>query len=313
MEVDPTIKQALKFLHSPSPDSAEKIRLTLDEIIKQRYGSRKMLINVLSKKYLEEESHSPGTIKRRKSDEKATSSTKSLSSATPSQEIVTTSSEPVSISIGDGGSDEENLKVNKGSHMGKDSMQVFDSLSETHSLAFQEFGDLACVICGVMVVKAGNRLIECAECHSLYHQECHKPHISDDDANEQEYSWCCSDCKNKLMMTKTPTTTSSPEKSSSSSSSYDKHYSKSYEHSSSSSKSKSSSSKLSSSSGSKSPFSNLLSASTSSSGIGSSSSSKSSSSSLSVTPSINIISADQRLQIMKKKAAKQLESKRKQK
>ncbi|CAD7083669.1 unnamed protein product [Hermetia illucens] len=286
MEVDPTIKQALKFLHSPSPDSAEKIRLTLDEIIKQRYGSRKMLINVLSKKYLEEESHSPGTIKRRKSDERATSSTKSLSSATPSQEIVTTSSEPVSISIGDGGSDEENLK---------------------------EFGDLACVICGVMVVKAGNRLIECAECHSLYHQECHKPHISDDDANEQEYSWCCSDCKNKLMMTKTPTTTSSPEKSSSSSSSYEKHYSKSYEHSSSSSKNKSSSSKLSSSSGSKSPFSNLLSASTSSSGIGSSSSSKSSSSSSSVTPNINIISADQRLQIMKKKAAKQLESKRKQK
>lgn len=39
-------------------------------------------------------------------------------------------------------------------------------------LAF-EMG-LACVICKQIGFAQGNQLVECQECHNLYHQECHK-------------------------------------------------------------------------------------------------------------------------------------------
>lgn len=55
MELDPVFRNALKLLHSQSPDSAEKIRKSLDEIIKQRFDSNKMLINTLNKKIIAEE------------------------------------------------------------------------------------------------------------------------------------------------------------------------------------------------------------------------------------------------------------------
>ena len=189
---------------------------------------------------------------------------------------------------------------------------------------FQELEDLMCLVCRRMDVSARNRLIECADCHSLYHQECHKPPISDSDANEQEFSWCCSLCKNKIKSSSVASpakSSSSHSSSSSSSSSYNnnKHTSSSKsvepalpvssQSSSSSSSSKSKSSKLTSSS--KSNPSHLATNSNSSERSSSNSNSKPSLSG--VTPNINIISADKRLQNMKKKAAKLHESRRKHK
>lgn len=40
----------------------------------------------------------------------------------------------------------------------------------------------------------GNKLIECAECHSSYHQECHTPPISDQDAADPRLIWYCVQC-----------------------------------------------------------------------------------------------------------------------
>lgn len=52
-----------------------------------------------------------------------------------------------------------------------------------------------------MECNSRNRLVECSDCHSLYHQECHKPIISEADANNQENSWFCTLCKNKVPET----------------------------------------------------------------------------------------------------------------
>lgn len=54
--------------------------------------------------------------------------------------------------------------------------------------------DLTCVICKGMDVGARNRLVECYECHSLYHQECHVPHILDSQIDVPRLVWYCSNC-----------------------------------------------------------------------------------------------------------------------
>ncbi|XP_055375119.1 integrator complex subunit 12-like [Condylostylus longicornis] len=164
-EVDPIIKMSLKLLHSNAPDSAEKLRITLDEIIKQRFGYSKTLINTLNKKFLTEETTFPRTIKQ----------TEKVDSPGIPEETISIHSE------------EENLT---------------------------EFGDLVCVLCGAMVLTAGNRLVECNTCQKLYHQECHKPNITDADANDED--WCCSSC-NKIVPVETNFPISTPSSSASSS------------------------------------------------------------------------------------------------
>ncbi|XP_060525925.1 integrator complex subunit 12 [Cylas formicarius] len=52
--------------------------------------------------------------------------------------------------------------------------------------------DLMCVVCNKMDVGARNRLLECSDCHALYHQECHRPVVTDEDFLD---TWTCSNCK----------------------------------------------------------------------------------------------------------------------
>lgn len=142
----------------------------------------------------------------------------------------------------------------------------------------KELEELVCVVCRRVDV---NHLVECSDCHSLYHQECHKPPISEAEASENN-TWLCTLCKSKLPLKiaapASPTPTSSSSSNSSSKSSSSSHYSS--KHSSSKSQKKSSSSKSGSSS------SNHSSANNSKSGG---------------TTTSSIISADKRLAHMKKK------------
>lgn len=53
---------------------------------------------------------------------------------------------------------------------------------------------IACVVCKQFGVSSGNQLVECQECHSLYHQECHKPPVAEETVNDPRYVWYCSRC-----------------------------------------------------------------------------------------------------------------------
>lgn len=99
-------RYALKLLHSSSVDSTEKIRNSLDDVIKQRHGSSKMLANTLSKKYLAEETSAPGLVQRhRSSDSKASSSPQEqITVTTDSSSVVTT---PIVISVPDDDDDDD--------------------------------------------------------------------------------------------------------------------------------------------------------------------------------------------------------------
>ncbi|CAL1673069.1 unnamed protein product [Lasius platythorax] len=167
LELDPQFTQGLRLLHSTNKDSAEQLRALLDEAIKQKYGPSKMLSNVLHKKYMMEEpvlsDHSSSSSKKSKSSNSSKHSSKSSKN-----------SSPVNLPARD---------------TPPDILQTDDTLA----LEILE-DDLTCVICKGMDVGARNRLVECQECHSLYHQECHVPHILDSQIDVPKQVWYCSNC-----------------------------------------------------------------------------------------------------------------------
>ena len=54
--------------------------------------------------------------------------------------------------------------------------------------------DLCCSICKTLNQGNGNKLMECHTCQNLYHQECHKPAISNQEADDPRLVWNCSNC-----------------------------------------------------------------------------------------------------------------------
>lgn len=159
IDFDPAIKLCLKYLHSSALDSTEQLRLTLDDHIRQTYGSAKTLGNVLPKKYLNEEKLENPRNKHR--NEKSTTKTVALPQQSPQQ-----------IQIPERENDDGSVI---------DGELSLDLLEE----------DLTCAVCRQISVQAGNRLVECDVCCALYHQDCHKPVISDSDIAS---GWQCATC-----------------------------------------------------------------------------------------------------------------------
>lgn len=44
----------------------------------------------------------------------------------------------------------------------------------------------------------GNQLVECQECHNLYHQDCHKPQVTDKEVNDPRLVWYCARCTRQM-------------------------------------------------------------------------------------------------------------------
>lgn len=57
---------------------------------------------------------------------------------------------------------------------------------------------LACVQCKQIEQTPNNQLVECQECHNLYHQECHKPPLVDQDVLDPRFVWYCSKCQKTM-------------------------------------------------------------------------------------------------------------------
>lgn len=49
-----------------------------------------------------------------------------------------------------------------------------------------------------MTVTSGNQLVECQECHNLYHQDCHKPQVTDKEVNDPRLVWYCARCTRQM-------------------------------------------------------------------------------------------------------------------
>ena len=50
----------------------------------------------------------------------------------------------------------------------------------------------------VLTEEKDNRLVECHECHSRYHQKCHKPPVSTADISDPRSLWYCAKCRRSI-------------------------------------------------------------------------------------------------------------------
>ncbi|GIY32578.1 integrator complex subunit 12 [Caerostris extrusa] len=232
-DLDPNFVKGLKFLHSKHPDSTAQLKDLVDEVIaqskqnvhlKDRYTAIKLEdsklhikkasretsdSSVFSSKYASEERDRKAERKQLEKSKQDNSEIEakipkleppqvcspSYPSSPPPLDQYVTKKEEESNS-----SDENQLS---GKFMG----------SSDENLAADEFAmeiGLACVICKSLDVTQGNQLIECQECHNLYHQECHKPPATDD-YNDPRRVWYCAKCVKsmKKIATKTQKTAKS--------------------------------------------------------------------------------------------------------
>ncbi|NXT73960.1 INT12 protein, partial [Zapornia atra] len=54
------------------------------------------------------------------------------------------------------------------------------------------------LLCRQMTVISRNQLVECQECHNLYHQECHKPQVTEKEVNDPRLVWYCACCTRQM-------------------------------------------------------------------------------------------------------------------
>lgn len=211
LELDPLFVKALRLLHSKSKDSTEQLKQLLDDAlhhhtpstiygqdskdtlssikISVNYGSKKSSPKhvvdgaLASKKSLVTKDEE---VKRKEPEKRSFDKLVKQDVVDQSQEakkprlsspktVVIRSPSPVVIKEDDLTSDENTSATDIALEMG-----------------------LACVVCRSFDVTSGNTLVECQDCHSLYHQECHKPPITDQDVNDPRLVWYCAKCTKNM-------------------------------------------------------------------------------------------------------------------
>ncbi|KAI1289225.1 Ras and EF-hand domain-containing protein [Halotydeus destructor] len=204
-EVDQLMMTAIKLLHSKAPDSADQLKAMLDDALAQRRGVIKggNIVKIERKPDLpfkpikepekrpfervgkiKQEMLEPIEIKRPKIDSPITVKSRSITSSpdlsrpsfTPSEDSKDT--------------DIKSEKVEEDS----DATDIEQEEQETDAGDFALELGLACVICKGIDVQSGNQLVECQDCHSLYHQDCHKPPATEQDINDPRFVWYCAKC-----------------------------------------------------------------------------------------------------------------------
>ncbi|KAF8777119.1 integrator complex subunit 12-like [Argiope bruennichi] len=223
-DLDPLFVKGLRLLHSKNKDSTEQLKQLLDEVIAQTkqsghskdriYTSIKVEDSKLhikktsrevsessnfSSKYSSEESRERKAEKRQleKMKQESIEVEAKIPKLEPPQVYSYYPSSPPDLPT----LDQYVIKKDEESDSSEENADADDFAMEM---------GLACVICKSLDVTQGNQLIECQECHNLYHQECHKPPATDD-YNDPRRVWYCAKCvKNmKKMATKTQKTTKS--------------------------------------------------------------------------------------------------------
>ncbi|NWS96066.1 INT12 protein, partial [Mionectes macconnelli] len=207
LELDPIFLKALGFLHSKSKDSAEKLKALLDESLARGTES--------SYRPSQKEAEQPkvSVTKPIKQEPKATSSLPSGNNngkPTASEKVKKETEKRSDKTKGDtaeGADAPKKPKVEKQEarsspitvQTSKDlSMPDLSSFEETSADDFAMEMGLACVVCRQMTVTFVNQLVECQECHNLYHQDCHKPQVTDKEVNDPRLVWYCARCTRQM-------------------------------------------------------------------------------------------------------------------
>ncbi|NWR72523.1 INT12 protein, partial [Centropus bengalensis] len=211
LELDPIFLKALGFLHSKSKDSAEKLKALLDESLARGTDSNYRP----SQKEVEQPKVSVTKPISSKQEPKASPSLPSGNNngKPTASEKVKKETEKRSADKMKGDTTAEAADAPKKPRLEKQeahsspitvqtskdlSMPDLSSFEETSADDFAMEMGLACVVCRQMTVISGNQLVECQECHNLYHQDCHKPQVTDKEANDPRLVWYCARCTRQM-------------------------------------------------------------------------------------------------------------------
>ncbi|XP_030046625.1 integrator complex subunit 12 [Microcaecilia unicolor] len=210
-ELDPIFLKALGYLHSKSKDSAEKLKSLLDESLARGTDSSYRPPQKEAEQPPKSSVSKPASIKP---ELKASTSLplgsnngKTLVTEKVKKEVEKRSADKMKIDLSEAGEPQKKPRLEKQEarsspvtvQTSKDlAMPDLSSFDETSAEDFAMEMGLACVVCRQMTVFSGNQLVECQECHNLYHQDCHKPQVTDKDVNDPRLVWYCARCTRQM-------------------------------------------------------------------------------------------------------------------
>nr|XP_033812626.1 integrator complex subunit 12 isoform X2 [Geotrypetes seraphini] len=210
-ELDPIFLKALGYLHSKSKDSAEKLKSLLDESLARGTDSNYRPAQKEAEQPPKSTVTKPVSVKP---ELKASTSLplgsnngKTLITEKVKKEAEKRSADKMKIDLSDAGEPQKKPRIEKQEarsspvtvQTSKDlAMPDLSSFDETSADDFAMEMGLACVVCRQMTVFSGNQLVECQECHNLYHQDCHKPQVTDKDVNDPRLVWYCARCTRQM-------------------------------------------------------------------------------------------------------------------
>ncbi|XP_065287881.1 integrator complex subunit 12-like [Dermacentor albipictus] len=241
LELDPLFLKALRLLHSKAKDSAEQLRQLIEDTLVQRQGASggstgrdtKTLLTTIKlendgKAHLlarrQSPKQEPGTgnnggppalsaIRSLSSDEPRRKDPPPLECKPPPLPVLATKADtPSPVLEVSGLLEAKRARTESPQLASSQSASPASRLASSSSPDSSSDGDdftvdmgQVCVMCNQQDVTAKNQLIECQECHCLYHQECHRPPATDYDVNDPRLVWYCARCtKNMKKMTIKP-------------------------------------------------------------------------------------------------------------
>ncbi|XP_064091961.1 integrator complex subunit 12-like [Macrobrachium nipponense] len=202
LELDPMFRRGLRLLHSRSRESVNQLKAIVDEAVRQRQGKSIPTMN-----------KDPFSLRRESP----------IPRSKPGSPI------PLSLSRKEEmkkdmdrkhGMRDEDIILPKRPRLDSPSTFKSHTPSPTPSLKSEsssrsrksdesdsdpEMNDLRelmdgvnCTVCKSFEQSTRNQLVECQECHCLYHQECHKPPVTDQDVTDPRLAWYCNKCTKTL-------------------------------------------------------------------------------------------------------------------
>ncbi|XP_029452779.1 integrator complex subunit 12 [Rhinatrema bivittatum] len=210
-ELDPIFLKALGYLHSKSKDSAEKLKTLLDESLARGMDSSYRPAQKETEQPPKASVTKPISVKP---ELKASTSLplgsnngKTLVTEKVKKEAEKRSADKMKTDLSDAVEPQKKPRLEKQEarsspvtvQTSKDlAIPDLSSFDETSADDFAMEMGLACVVCRQMTVFSGNQLVECQECHNLYHQDCHKPQVTDKDVNDPRLVWYCARCTRQM-------------------------------------------------------------------------------------------------------------------
>ncbi|XP_063165680.1 integrator complex subunit 12 [Candoia aspera] len=206
LELDPVFLKALGFLHSKSKDSAEKLKALLDESLSRGIDS---CYRPSQKEIDQPKVPIPKPVSVKTSPSLPTGNTNGKTTIVEKvkKEVEKRIVDKIKVEISEGIDIAKKPRLEKPEahstsitvQTSKDlAMPDLSSFEETSADDFAMEMGLACVVCRQMTVTSGNPLVECQECHNLYHQDCHKPQVTDKEMNDPRVVWYCARCTRQI-------------------------------------------------------------------------------------------------------------------